>query len=79
MVGGIAWAALPHDFPPAKTIYGLYLLWVETGAWLHPRRLARPGRRRHEGRDPAPAAAIIGSQSLLGADMSRRLARTGDW
>ncbi|MBW0114275.1 transposase [Pseudonocardia sp. KRD-169] len=34
VVGGIAWAAFPHDFPPAKTIYGFYLLWVETGAWL---------------------------------------------
>jgi len=51
----------------------------DRGLAPHPRRLARPGRRRHEGRDPAPAAAIIASQSLLGADMSPRLARTRDW
>ncbi|MFB9386709.1 transposase [Pseudonocardia petroleophila] len=30
VVGGIASAALPHDFLPAKTVYGLYSLCVNT-------------------------------------------------
>ena len=32
--GGIAWGALPADFPPAKTVYGLFRRWSAAGAWV---------------------------------------------
>ncbi len=28
---GIAWEYLPHDFPPAKTIYDYYAKWERDG------------------------------------------------
>ncbi|MHB1474297.1 MAG: transposase [Dermatophilaceae bacterium] len=31
--GGIAWRQLPHDFPPAMTVYDTYRRWVRSGAW----------------------------------------------
>jgi len=27
--GGIAWVQLPHDFPPAKTVYDIYRRWTK--------------------------------------------------
>ena len=29
--GGIAWAALPRDFPPHQTVYGLFGRWARHG------------------------------------------------
>ena len=29
--GGIAWAALPRDFPPHQTVYGLFGRWARQG------------------------------------------------
>jgi putative transposase len=31
--GGIAWRALPHDFPPWQTVYHSFRLWRLDGAW----------------------------------------------
>jgi transposase len=66
--GGIAWAALPHDFPPHQTVYGLFGRWARHGAWQHIHDALRDLVRVHEGRDPQPTAAIIDSQSVRGAD-----------
>jgi transposase len=66
--GGIAWAALPHDFPPHQTVYGLFTRWARAGAWQRIHDALRDLLRVHEGRDPAPTAAIIDSQSVRGAD-----------
>jgi transposase len=68
VVGGIAWAALPHDFPPHQTVYGVFARWARTGAWARLHDALRDTVRVHEGRDPAPTAAIIDSQSVRGAD-----------
>lgn len=66
--GGIAWAALPHDFPPHQTVYGIYGRWTRSGAWQAIHDGLRDLVRVHEGRDPLPTAAIIDSQSVRGAD-----------
>jgi transposase len=66
--GGIAWAALPRDFPPHQTVYGLFGRWVRQGMWLQIHDALRDLVRVHEGRDPLPTAAIIDSQSVRGAD-----------
>jgi transposase len=68
VTGGIAWAALPHDLPPYKTVYGIFGRWAKTGAWQHIHDALRDLVRLHEGRDPNPTAAIIDSQSVRGAD-----------
>jgi transposase len=66
--GGIAWAALPREFPPYKTVYGIFGRWVRAGAWQQIHDALRDLVRVHEGRDPLPTAAIIDSQSVRGAD-----------
>ncbi|MCY7342003.1 MAG: IS5 family transposase [Pseudonocardia sp.] len=66
--GGIAWAALPHDFPPHQTVYGIFGRWARSGAWQAIHDGLRDLVRVHEGRDPLPTAAIIDSQSVRGAD-----------
>jgi transposase len=68
VAGGIAWAAMPRDFPPYKTVYGLFRRWAKAGAWQQIHDALRDLVRVHEGRDPAPTAAIIDSQSVRGAD-----------
>jgi transposase len=66
--GGIAWAALPHEFPPAKTVYGLYRRWAAAGAWRQVHDALRDQVRVRAGRRPQPSAAIIDSASVRGAD-----------
>jgi transposase len=66
--GGIAWAQLPHDFPPHQTVYGMFTRWARHGAWQQIHDAVRDLVRVHEGRDPLPTAAIIDSQSVRGAD-----------
>ena len=68
VTGGIAWAAMPHDFPPHQTVYGLFRRWVRAGAWARIHDALRDLVRVYEGRDPAPTAAIIDSASVRGAD-----------
>jgi transposase len=66
--GGIAWAALPAEFPPAKTVYGLFRRWVRAGAWARLHDALRDRARMAAGRSPQPTAAIIDSASVRGAD-----------
>jgi transposase len=66
--GGVAWAALPREFPPYKTVHGIFGRWVRAGAWQQVHDALRDLVRVHEGRDPLPTAAIIDSQSVRGAD-----------
>jgi transposase len=66
--GGIAWSALPAEFPPAKTVYGLFRRWVRAGAWTRLHDALRDRTRIAAGRDPLPTAAVIDSASVRGAD-----------
>jgi transposase len=65
---GCAWRYLPADFPPWQTVYGYFAAWRDDGtlARLHDQLRARV--RRAAGRDPAPTAAVIDSQSVRAAD-----------
>ncbi len=66
--GGIAWAALPKDFPPYQTVFGLFTRWKKAGVWsdVHDALLDRA--RLRAGRHPQPSAAIIDSASVRAAD-----------
>lgn len=66
--GGIAWRALPHEFPPAMTVYDIFRRWTKTGAWQRVHDALRDQARVQAGRRATPTAAVIDSQSVRGAD-----------
>ena len=66
--GGIAWAALPAEFPPAKTVYGIFRRWSGAGVWVRVHDALRDRARIRAGRHPQPTAAVIDSASVRGAD-----------
>jgi transposase len=66
--GGIAWAALPAEFPPAKTVYGIFRRWTAAGVWCRLHDALRDRVRIRAGRHPQPTAAVIDSASVRGAD-----------
>jgi putative transposase len=55
---------LPHDFPPAKTVYDYFNKWSKDGIWEQMNATLVREIRIAEGRDPEPSAAIIDSQSV---------------
>lgn len=61
---GSAWRLLPHDFPPWQTVYSHFRTWKLSGLWqtIHDQLVERT--RIEEGRNPAPTAAIMDSQSV---------------
>src|SRR3954451_13616470 len=66
--GGIAWRALPKEFPPYQTVYGFFRRWAKAGLWQQLHDMLRALVRVHAGRDPQPTAAVIDSASVRGAD-----------
>src|SRR6266508_753655 len=65
---GIEWRALPVDFPPWEAVYAFFQRWIPRGL---PQRLTdrlRGRLRTALGRDRQPSAAIVGSESVKGAD-----------
>lgn len=61
---GCSWRALPHDFPPWKTVYNYFEAWNGDGTWerfLTALRL-RVREAAHRNRDPR--VACIDSQSV---------------
>jgi putative transposase len=61
---GCAWDMLPHDLPPAKTVYDYFNQWSQDGTWERINGGLVRRVRQAEGRDPEPSAAIIDSQSV---------------
>lgn len=61
---GCAWALLPHDFPPYKTVYGYYAAWQCEGVTQELHDLLRAQVRRQEGRAPEPTAMIIDARTV---------------
>src|SRR5215472_15427178 len=61
---GCSWRALPHDFPPWKTVYNYFQDWARDGTWDRLVNVLRWGVRQKAGRDPDPRVACIDSQSV---------------
>src|SRR3954464_10117339 len=61
---GGSWRALPHDFPPWKTVYNYFRAWTYDGTWQRILDALRPQVRLQAGREPTPSAAAIDSQSV---------------
>jgi hypothetical protein len=48
--GGIAWRALPADFPPHQTVYALFRRWTNARAWCRSYPALRERARLADGR-----------------------------
>ena len=61
---GCQWHLLPHDFPPFNTVYAYYRKWQRKGDWESMNRILYERCRVQAGRDPAPSALAVDSQSV---------------
>jgi putative transposase len=61
---GCAWRMLPHDFPAWQTVYGYFRAWCKAGLWEQMNVVLRESVREQAGREAAPSAAILDSQSV---------------
>ncbi len=66
---GPVWRALPADFPPAGTVYWRADKWQADGSAERMHDDLRDRVRAAAGRNAAPTAAIIDSQSVKGSEM----------
>lgn len=65
---GAKWRNLPRDFPPWRTIYGLFSRWWSGGEVTAVHNDLRDRLRVAAGRDFDPSAAIIDSQTVRAAE-----------
>ncbi len=61
---GCAWDYLPHDFPPADTVYGYLRKCQADSTWERLHDALRREVRIQAGKNPVPTAAIMDSQSV---------------
>ena len=55
---GCIWRALPHDFPPWRTVYNYFAAWKRDGTWKAINDALRRRVRRRAGRPPTPMPAV---------------------
>jgi len=61
---GRTWRMLANDLPSWGTVHYYYRRWRMDGTWQRVHDALRTAVRRAAGRNPAPSAAIIDSQSV---------------
>lgn len=61
---GCAWRHLPHDLPPWNVVWKQFQRWRDEGTIERVHDALREQVREKQGRDPAPSAAILDSQSV---------------
>jgi putative transposase len=61
---GCTWRALPHDFPPWKTVYNYFDAWKRDGTWDRIRDILRVRLRKAASRELSPRVGCIDSQSV---------------
>jgi putative transposase len=66
---GVSWRSLPHDFPPWSTVFKWYMRWSRDGDLDRMHDRLRERVRQAEGRQSAPTAAILDSQSVKCTDV----------
>jgi putative transposase len=64
---GCTWRALPHDFPPWRTVYNYFDRWKRDGTWDRIIGPLRVRLRKAAGRPLSPRVACIDSQSVKSA------------
>lgn len=65
---GGAWAALPHDLPPYRTVFYYFSKWRKCGVWKKIHDKLHERLREKEGRESTPSAAIVDSRSVKTAE-----------
>jgi len=65
---GCQWRALPHDFPPWKTVYTVFWRWRRDGVWQKIHEALCRKVRKQSGKKPTPSVAILDSQSIRTAE-----------
>ena len=75
---GCVWRALPADFPPWRTVYGVFQRWNGTGATIALHDALRAQVRLSAGRAAEPTAAVIDSQSVRAAATVPKASRGWD-
>jgi len=61
---GCQWRALPHDFPPWKTVYNTFWQWRNDGVWENVHDKLRGQVRQSEEKKKTPTAAVIDSKTV---------------
>ena len=61
---GCTWRALPHDFPPWRTVYEYFAAWKADGTWEQINGALRRKLRVAAGRPHTPTTASLDSQSV---------------
>jgi putative transposase len=74
---GCTWRALPHDFPPWRTVYNYFDAWKRDGTWDRIRDLLRVRLRAAAGRPTSPRVACIDSQSVKTAGGGQQVGTDG--
>jgi putative transposase len=61
---GCQWDMLPHDLLPKSTVYDYFKAWRDDGTWQRVLDALRQAVRAQAGRDPAPSAGAIDTQTV---------------
>lgn len=64
LCNGCSWRALPHDFPPYTLVWYHFRRFRDNGTLETIHGVLRAQVRQEAGRDAAPSAAILDSQSV---------------
>lgn len=67
---GCAWRYLPKEYGPWQTVYAYFRQWSQDWTWRFIHDALRDWLRKAEGRNLAPTAAIIDSQSVKTPDQA---------
>jgi putative transposase len=66
---GCTWRALPHDFPPWRTVYNYFAAWKRDGSWKAINDTLRVRVRQQAGREPTPRVINIDSQTVKATEL----------
>jgi putative transposase len=66
---GCQWDMLPHDLLPKSTVYDYFAQWRDDGTWQNILDALRQKVRVAAGKEPAPSAMIIDSQTVKGSEV----------
>lgn len=61
---GCQWRALPHDFPPWKTVSYYFYTWRDAGVWERLHGALRDCVRSLLDREPTPSGGVLDSQTV---------------
>lgn len=61
---GCPWRYLPKDFPPFTTVQNRFYAWRDSGLWAQIISVLVMDAREAEGRQAAPTAVVVDSQSV---------------